>query len=247
MDKLVETRRERFWNPEAHSRDQWILQQATALPPGSRVLDAGAGASKYRPYFKHCHYETQDFCQYQGELVRYTQPIDHVCEITKIPLEDASLDCILCTEVFEHVVDPMAVLREFRRLLKPGGVLLLTSPQGSYVHMEPYHFYGGFSHYWYRHWLPALGFEVGSISPQCGPGRVAVYGLVQFYGYWRKWEQAQPLPKRMLSLATRMLFWKIPVHYVVPLTARWFDRRIACEACAMGLMVAAKRTATIPG
>jgi len=237
----VETRRERFWQPEAYSRDQWIYKHAASLPEGSRVLDAGAGASKYRPYFKHCRYETQDFCQYEGPLVKYTQAIDHVCEITRIPIEDGSLDCILCTEVFEHVVDPLAVLREFRRLLKPGGQLLLTAPQGSHVHMEPYHFCGGFSHYWYRHWLPEFCFKIESVTAQCGPGRVAVYGLVQFYGAWRRWENAQPMIQRTISLAIRMLLWKIPVHYIVPLTARWFDRRLPGEACAIGLMVAARR------
>ncbi|MGW8181705.1 MAG: class I SAM-dependent methyltransferase [bacterium] len=242
MDKLVETRKERFWNPEAHARDLWIGQQAAALAPGSRVLDAGAGASKYRTLFSHCHYETQDFCQYQGPLVKYTRPIDYVCEITRIPLEDNSIDCILCTEVIEHVVDPMAVLREFSRLLKPGGLLLLTAPQGSYVHMEPYHFYGGFSHFWYRHWLPQSGFEIVSVTPQCGPGRVGVYGLVQFYGSWREWERSLPYLRKVTSLIVRMLFWKVPVHYIVPWTARWFDRRLPGEACGIGLMVAARLT-----
>ena len=138
------------------------------------MLDAGAGASKYRQAFAHCRYETQDFCQYQGKLVNYLQPIDYVCEITKIPLADRSLDAVLCTEVLEHVVDPMAVLAEFQRLLKPGGLLLLTAPHSTQLHMEPYHYYGGFTHYWYRHWLPKFGFEVRSITPQGGPGRAAV-------------------------------------------------------------------------
>ena len=66
----------------------------------------GAGASKYRPYFSHCRYETQDFCQYQGDLVKYLEPIYYVCEITTIPLPAQSLDAILCTEVIEHVIDP---------------------------------------------------------------------------------------------------------------------------------------------
>src|SRR3954451_2082812 len=112
MDKLVGNRQERFWNAEAYIRDQWVRAQSALIPPNSRVLDAGAGASKYRPFFSHCRYETQDFCAYQGPLVKYLQPIDYVSEITAIPLPDGSLDAVLCTEVFEHVVDPMAVLAE---------------------------------------------------------------------------------------------------------------------------------------
>src|SRR5438093_12107329 len=116
MDKLVATRRERFWNAEAHIRDQWVKAQAALIAPGSRVPDAGAGASKYRPFFAHCRYETQDFCQYKGPLVKYLQPIDYVCDIAAVPLPEASLDAILCTEVLEHVTDPMRVLAEFSRL-----------------------------------------------------------------------------------------------------------------------------------
>ncbi|MCU0770544.1 MAG: class I SAM-dependent methyltransferase [Verrucomicrobia bacterium] len=241
MDKLVETRRERFWNPDALRRDQWIFKHASRLREGSRVLDAGAGSSKYRPYFKLCRYETQDFCQYEGELVRYRQPIDHVCDITQIPIGDAAFDCILCVEVLEHVVDPVAVLREFSRLMKPGGLLLLTAPQGSMVHMEPHHYYGGFSHYWYKHWIPQCGFKLESVTPQSGPGRVAVYGLEQLYLGWRTWERTLPLVRRTLSLVLRIAFWKLPVHYIVPLTARWFDKRLPGEACGIGLMVAATR------
>src|SRR4051794_12851701 len=118
MDKLVQTRRERFWNAEAWIRDEWVQQQAKSLARDSCVLDAGAGACKYRPFFSHCNYKTQDFCQYQGPLVKYIQPIDLVCDITAMPLPPESLDAILCTEVLEHVVAPMAVLAEFSRLTK---------------------------------------------------------------------------------------------------------------------------------
>ena len=68
-----------------------------------------------------------------------------------------------------------------------------------------------------------------------------MYGLVQFYNAWRTWENALPPLKRIISLGVRMLFWKLPVHYIVPLTARWFDKRLPGEACGIGLMVAARR------
>src|SRR5690242_7303626 len=128
MDRLITTSTERFWNPEAYARDQFVKAEALKLPAGSRVLDVGAGASKYRPFFLHCRYETQDFCKYAGPLVRYRERIDYVCDLLSIPLEDRCLDAIVCTEVFEHVVDPMSALDEFNRLLKPAGKLILTAP-----------------------------------------------------------------------------------------------------------------------
>lgn len=240
MDKPVETAKERFWNPEAFARDQWVKAAAAQLAPGSRVLDAGAGASKYRPFFAHCRYETQDFCQYQGPLVKYLQPIDHVCDITQIPLPDASLDALLCTEVFEHVPDPMTVLAEFSRLLKPGGRLLLTVPMISALHMEPYHFYGGLTHYWYRHWLPRRGFTIDSITPVGGPGRSCVVVLQVLYQNWSIWERRLHLPQRLLSRALRLLA-KLPVHYLLPWTLPRLDAHLDRNLICSEFLVAATR------
>jgi SAM-dependent methyltransferase len=240
LDKLVETRIERFWYVEAWRRDQWVKAQASKLPAGSRVLDAGAGASKYRPFFSHCQYETQDFCQYSGPLVKYLQPIDHVCEITEIPLPDASMDAILCTEVIEHVVDPMAVLAEFRRLLKPGGRLLLTAPQSSFVHMEPYHYYSGFTKFWYEHWLPRHGFSLESLTPHGGPGRFAVYSLHALYDSWKDWERQNRGLKSAFSIPLRMLA-KLPVHYLLPWLLPKFDRAFGHGRVACGILVVGVR------
>ena len=240
MDKLVESRKERFWYREAWERDQWIRAEAAKLAPGSRVLDAGAGASKYRPLFAHCRYETQDFCQYQGGLVNYTEPIDHVCEITKIPLPDACLDAILCTEVIEHVTNPMLVLAEFSRLLKPGGKLFLTAPHGTTLHMEPYHYYGGFTHFWYRHWLPQYGFKIEEIQPQGGPGRCVLAYLNAFYISWRNWEHQLRGLRRLLSLVFRMMV-KLPIHYVLAWVLPKFYPHLDRFQICIGLMVAATR------
>jgi SAM-dependent methyltransferase len=242
LDKLVETNRERFWTPEAWIRDQWVKAHAARLPPGSRVLDAGAGSSKYRPFFAHCQYETQDFCQYQGELVKYLKPIDHVCEITSVPLPDASLDALLCTEVIEHVPDPMAALKEFSRLVKPGGKLLLTAPLGTLLHMEPYHYYGGFTHLWYEFWLPKLGFAVDSITPQGGPARASASSLQSFYSTWRTWEGNLPALKKIVSLSLRMAA-KIPIHYLLPWIAPKLDPHLDQFRSSMGFMVSATRVA----
>ncbi len=243
MDKLVETAKERFWNREAWERDAWVGIEAAKLAPGSRVLDAGAGASKYRPLFAHCRYETQDFCQYQGELVKYKQPIDHVCEITKIPLPDASLDAVLCTEVIEHVTNPMAVLAEFSRLLKPGGKLFLTAPHGTTLHMEPYHFYGGFTHYWYRHWLPQYGFKIDDILPQGGPGRSLLAYSNAFYCSWRTWEHTLSGLRRCCSFMCRMIV-KFPLYYGLAWVLPKFDPHLDRFQICVGLMVVGTRLST---
>jgi len=81
------------------------------------VLDAGAGAAPFRGLFAHVTYETADFGQVHKNHARF----DYLCDLTAIPVPDATYDLVLCTQVLEHVPDPVAVLREFNRVLKPRG------------------------------------------------------------------------------------------------------------------------------
>lgn len=78
-------------------------------------------------------------------------------------MDDATFDAVLCSEVFEHIPDAISAVREFARILKPGGTLLITAPFNSLTHFAPYHFCG-FSRYWYIHHLPLLGFEICTIT-----------------------------------------------------------------------------------
>ena len=90
--------------------------------------------------------------------------LDIISDITKIPEPDASFDVILCTEVFEHLPDPISAIKEFSRLLKRGGKLIVTAPFCSLTHFAPYHFYTGFNRYFYEKHLPDNNFDLISIE-----------------------------------------------------------------------------------
>jgi ubiquinone/menaquinone biosynthesis C-methylase UbiE len=148
-------------------RERWIEATLKKIPEGSRLLDAGAGESQFKKYCSHLEYVSQDFAEYDGSGdvglqtgTWDTSKLDIVSDITSIPREDASFDAIMCTEVFEHIPDPIAALREFSRLLKKGGYVLITAPFASLTHFAPYHFATGFNRYFYEHHLKALGFEL---------------------------------------------------------------------------------------
>ena len=58
----------------------------------------------------------------------------------RLPLADASVDYILCQEGIEHVPDQLKVFKEFNRVLKKDGVLLLTTPSMSHLRARLSHF-----------------------------------------------------------------------------------------------------------
>lgn len=150
-------------------RNSWVNKVAEKLPPGTHLLDIGAGPCRYRTLFSHCNYKAQDFGQYDGSDQQASEwhygELDYVCDAADIPVEDSSFDAVICTEVLEHVPEPTMVLKEIGRILKPGGFAFLSAPLGSGLHQQPYHFYGGFTPHFYHHFLPKYGLEVLTIQP----------------------------------------------------------------------------------
>ncbi len=152
-------------------RVAWIESTLKKIPAGLTILDAGAGESQFKRFCTHLKYIAQDFGQYEGTGETGLQTgswdnskLDIVSDITSIPLEDASVDAIMCTEVFEHIPDAVAAIKEFTRLLKPGGYLLLTAPFASLTHFAPYHFATGFNRYFYEKHLPDHGFTIDDLQ-----------------------------------------------------------------------------------
>jgi ubiquinone/menaquinone biosynthesis C-methylase UbiE len=147
-------------------RSKWVIDQLQSLPKGIKLLDAGAGELRFKKYCAHLDYISQDFGNYNGEgdgkglqMGKWdNSKLDIISDITSIPLPNESIDAILCTEVFEHIPDAISALKEFNRLLKPGGVMFITAPFCSLTHFAPYHFCG-YNKYWYQHHLSSMGYK----------------------------------------------------------------------------------------
>ena len=149
------------------TRVKWIEQTLKAVPSGLTILDAGAGESQFKKFCSHLNYIAQDFGEYKGEGDTGLQTgswdnssLDIISDIINIPLPDQSVDAVMCTEVLEHIPNPVAALAEFSRLIKPNGYLLITAPFASLTHFAPYHFASGLSRYFYEHHLKEYGFTI---------------------------------------------------------------------------------------
>lgn len=152
-------------------RVAWIEKTLKRIPTGLTILDAGAGECQFKKFCSHLKYTSQDFAQYtgKGDIGLHTatwdnSQIDIVSDITSIPRPNGSFDAIMCTEVFEHVPDAVAALKELNRLLKPGGYLLITAPFASITHFAPYHFATGFNRFFYEHHLKEMNYTIENLQ-----------------------------------------------------------------------------------
>ena len=138
------------------------------------VLDVGCGVQPYRPYFDGVASE------YIGVDVEPGEHVDVVAPAAALPFPEARFDVVLCTQTLEHVPDPAAALREFHRVLKPGGVLLLSTHGTAVYHPGPSDLWR-----WTQEGLPKLVRENGSWSElrlEAAGGTAACFGyLVGFY------------------------------------------------------------------
>jgi len=106
---------------------EWLRAQDVR---GLRVLDVGCGD---RPY--------EQLLTGAAEIVGFDVPgnphADLHGSIDALPVEDASFDVVLCLQVLEHVPDPAAAVRELRRVVRPGGRVLLSTHGVYPLHPNP--------------------------------------------------------------------------------------------------------------
>ena len=124
------------------------------------LLDLGCGGQPYRDVFNHVE-------RYIGLDLPPNRRVDVHGDGVALPFKDAVFDTVLCNEVLEHVPEPARLMAEVARVLKPGGVLLLTTPQTWGLHMEPYDFYR-YTKYGLRYLAEKSGLEVIEVAPTCG-------------------------------------------------------------------------------
>ena len=187
----------REWNWLIH----WImvdyLREMAAEYAQGVLVDIGCGqkpyASIFAPHIKrHIGIDRAD-------SPLGTEAIDITGDAYSTTLEDESCDTILCSEVLEHLERPSEAIREMRRILKPGGHLVLTVPFFWHVHNPPRDFYR-YTEHGLRYLFEEGGFEIVELRPLTGASvtftQLSVYALgwifsknrfVRTMGRWSAW------------------------------------------------------------
>lgn len=71
-----------------------------------------------------------------------------------------TFDLVLCTEVFEHIPDPVRAFEKLSKILSPGGHVFVSVPLISLIHQSPFYFQSGLSPFWFNFWAEKLKLEV---------------------------------------------------------------------------------------
>jgi SAM-dependent methyltransferase len=169
---VVSSRAARFRPPHSTTAADRVLYNqlsnalaaAAATHANGTLLDIGCGTKPWAPLF------APHVTEHVG--VDYQAPPDGiepdvVADAYDVPLDDASADTVLLTEVLEHLEDPVRALREARRLLRPGGAIIVTTPLLFPVHGEPRDFFR-YTPYGLEHVLGEAGFEGIDVRPLSG-------------------------------------------------------------------------------
>jgi SAM-dependent methyltransferase len=176
---------------------------ADALAPGARVLEAGCGRktrlAAYRDRIDELVGVDLDEAAGKENATLDRFVVADLCG--RLPFEDASFDLVYANFVVEHLGDPEAGLMEWRRLLRPGGSLvLLTSNRANPV-------------------LAAAGLLPRRMTVALKRGGAGVAEEDVFPTRYRA-----NTPRRLEAAVTRAGFAPVDVRYVAGLH-RYFERR----------------------
>lgn len=194
------TRRRPSWVVRAPLR-AWLADEAQRahadLGRRYRVLDVGCGYKPYEPLF------APYVAAYVGvDSGEHAAP-DLVGTAERLPVEDASFDVVVCSQVLEHVDDPAQVVRELHRVTAPGGRVLASTHGVHTYHPSPQDLWR-----WTHAGLARLFEQNGeweSVDVRPGAGTTATLGYLigTYIDFLFQALHAQPLGGPAIALVNR--------------------------------------------
>ena len=141
--------------------DEFYNQHICQLDDGSRVLDLGGHKSTKRGNFN----VEQSNLRVIYLNLSPSKGTDVQADAALLPFSKDQFDALICSELLEHVPDPLSVLRQIHNVLRPDGKLLISVPFLYRIHADPYD-YGRYTDYYWRENLEKFGFDNITIAKQ---------------------------------------------------------------------------------
>src|SRR3989344_4012534 len=117
--------------------------------------------------------------EYDGPRQRAVSKADVFYDCVTFPFPSQSFDSVFASEVLEHVFAPEKFFKEIHRVLRPGGMLLLSAPFVWDEHEQP-HDYARYSSFGIRYLLEKNGFTVIE-QRKTGNAVLAIFQLTACY------------------------------------------------------------------
>jgi SAM-dependent methyltransferase len=124
-------------NEHRYTKMHRVLRERWGDPAGKRVVDLGSSRGLFLARFEgseRAGIEIDPEERRRGEehgveaVEHFINAFDENRMTARLPFDDESVDVVLAGEIIEHIVDTEAFLREIRRVLRPGGAVVLSTP-----------------------------------------------------------------------------------------------------------------------
>ncbi len=159
--------------------DQLAEVVTSVLPKGARILDYGAGEGALSGRLHDLGYQVYSVDRSRSDFKAETEfeqiDFNKAEDITAFQKKHAdSFDLVLGIEVIEHVENPWQYLRDLKRLVRPGGYVLLSTPNVTSWYSRVTFFFTGRLHQFgdgdrhYGHINPLFEDELRLIAQQIG-------------------------------------------------------------------------------
>jgi len=156
--------------------------------PAGRLLDVGCGAGEYLAFMRDHGWESEgvDFDVEAVESARARFGVNAHCrQLEEMNYPDAHFDAITMNHLIEHVSDPVRLLLECRRVLKPDGLIVVTTPNSCSLGHRMY------AKYWRgleppRHLHIFSPMSLRFLAKRAGFGKVEVFTCGVNSGYFFK-------------------------------------------------------------
>ena len=241
-----------YTNLEATERDHWYysgkrkfvqrwIQRVRPPTPTDVLLDCGAGTGRFAKEMESlCRVMVLDDHEEALRLLRTRFKPEQVLtlEAGAVPLADGSVEYVTALDVLEHVADDAAVVRGFHRVLKPGGLAVVTVPASMALWSDwdvGLHHFRRYHRPQLRALFPRDQWEVVHVNYT----NVVAYPAVWLLRKWRAWRAPSPrgsanavpeagerpedrIPPRWLNALLRAVFvnmgrWRMPLPFGVSL------------------------------